>query len=123
MTGRCLSYGEGITYWPVVEALAPLAPRMAQMSLEPGVAATIQRLLDGDAAASTDEIAWAFRKLLEAVAREAPVILLLDDIQWAEDAFLDLIDQFPLLSRDARSLCSASPAPTCATGGRGGRWT
>jgi class 3 adenylate cyclase/tetratricopeptide (TPR) repeat protein len=109
--GRCLSYGEGVTYWPIVEALAPVAPRLSALALETGAATTIELLLSGSAMASTDEIAWAFRKLVEAVAAESPVKLLFDDIQWGEDAFLDLVEHLALLSRDAPILvvCLARP--------------
>src|SRR5207253_10523295 len=59
--GRCLPYGEGITYWPVVEVLK-------QLDLLPadGAAAVAIRSLLGEteAATSADEIAWAFRKTL-----------------------------------------------------------
>ena len=111
LSGRCLSYGEGVTYWPIVEALAPVAPRLSELALETGAATTIELLLSGSALASTDEIAWAFRKLVEAVAAESPVKLLFDDIQWGEDAFLDLVEHLALLSRDAPILvvCLARP--------------
>ena len=45
-----------------------------------------------EARASPEEIAWATRKLLAALARERPVIFLLDDLQWAEPTFLALVD-------------------------------
>ena len=64
--GRCLPYGEGITYWPVVEVLK-------QLDLVPAdeaAAAAIRSLLgESDAATSAEEIAWAFRKTLEQAAR------------------------------------------------------
>jgi len=109
--GRCLSYGEGITYWPVVEALGSIASRLPELTLEPAAAATIQLLLSGSATTSTDEIAWAFRKLLEAAAAVSPVKVLFDDIQWGEDAFLDLVEHLALLSTDAPILviCLARP--------------
>ena len=111
LSGRCLSYGEGVTYWPVVEALAAVAPRLSELALDAGVATTIDLLLSGSATASTDEIAWAFRRLIEALAAETPVKLLFDDIQWGEDAFLDLVEHLALLSQDAPILvvCLARP--------------
>ncbi len=59
-------------------------------------AAAIGSLLgETDAATSPDEIAWAFRKLLEA---EAPLACVFDDVHWAEETLLDLVDHVALLS-------------------------
>ena len=58
-----------------------------------------------------DEIAWAFRKLLEEAARERPLVVVFDDLQWAEATFLDLIEHVADLSRGAPILllCMARP--------------
>jgi class 3 adenylate cyclase len=103
--GRCLSYGEGITYWPVVEALLQLGRRPS----DPRAAAAIASLLsESNEPASADEIAWAFRKLLE---ESAPVVCVFDDLHWAEPTFLDLVDHVADWSRDASILlvCIARP--------------
>jgi class 3 adenylate cyclase/tetratricopeptide (TPR) repeat protein len=93
--GRCLPYGEGITYWPVVEVIKQLD---AQAS-DPVAAAAISSLLgESNAATSAEEIAWAFRKLLE---EQAPLVVVLDDIQWGEETLLDLIEYSALLSSGA----------------------
>jgi len=97
--GRCLSYGEGITYWPVVEVLRQLEAQRSRLALDPVAADALAALLGQGGTSSTDEIAWAFRKLLEAVAAERPLIAVFDDIQWGEDVFLDLIEHMALLSR------------------------
>ena len=59
-------------------------------------------------ATSAEEIAWAFRKLLE---EQAPLVVLFDDIQWADETFLDLVEAAALLTRDAPLLllCMARP--------------
>jgi class 3 adenylate cyclase/tetratricopeptide (TPR) repeat protein len=105
--GRCLSYGEGITYWPVVEILKQLG------SLPEGEAARPLRSLlgEGETPASAAEIAWGFRKLLEEEAQEQPLVCVLDDIHWAEDTLLDLVEHVADLSRDAPILllCMARP--------------
>ena len=108
LRGRCPPYGEGITYWPVVEVLK-------QLDLAPpkGAAAEAVRSLLGDseAATSAEEIAWAFRKTLEHAAAERPHVVVFDDIQWGEEAFLDLIEHVALLSSGAPILllCIARP--------------
>ncbi|MEJ7792197.1 MAG: AAA family ATPase [Gaiellaceae bacterium] len=109
--GRCLSYGEGITYWPVVEVLKQLAPQRARLELDPVAAEALAVLLGREGASSTDEIAWAFRKLLEAVAVEGPLVAVFDDIQWGEDVFLDLVEHVAFLSTGVPILllCMARP--------------
>jgi class 3 adenylate cyclase/tetratricopeptide (TPR) repeat protein len=105
--GRCLSYGDGITYWPVVEILKQLG------TLPEGDAARPLRSVLGEAeiAADAGEIAWGFRKLLEQEAHEQPLVCVLDDIHWAEETLLDLIEHVADLSRDAPIvlLCMARP--------------
>jgi class 3 adenylate cyclase len=103
--GRCLSYGEGITYWPVVEAVLQLGRRPS----EPRAAGAIASLLgESEDRGTADEIAWAFRRLLEEVA---PVVCVFDDLHWAEPTFLDLVDHVADWSRDAPILlvCIARP--------------
>ena len=60
---------------------------------------------------SSEEIAWAFRKQLEAVAREQPLVCVFDDLHWGEPTFLDLVEHVADLSRDAPILllCMARP--------------
>jgi len=96
--GRCLPYGEGITYWPVVEVVKQLTV----LPSDPVAAAAIRSLLgESDVATSGDEIAWAFRKLLE---EQAPLVVVFDDIQWGEETFLDLVESTALLSGGAALL-------------------
>ena len=102
---RCLPYGEGITYWPVVEVVKQLA----ELPSDPAAAAAIRSLLgESEVGTRGDEIAWAFRKLLE---EQAPLIVVFDDIQWGEETFLDLIESTALLSTGASLLllCMARP--------------
>ena len=91
LAGRCLPYGEGITYWPLAE-IEPLAGEI-------------------DFAANRDEIALQTRRILERMARERPLVLVFDDLQWAEPTFLDLVDHVTDLARDAPLLllCVARP--------------
>ena len=106
--GRCLPYGEGITYWPVVEVLKQLDVLPA----DEAAAVAIRSLLgETEAATSAEEIAWAFRKTLEQAAAERPLVVVFDDIQWGEETFLDLIEHVALLSSGASILllCMARP--------------
>ena len=106
--GRCLSYGDGITYWPAVEVLKQLNSLPADDS----AAEALRSLLgESEAGASAGEIAWAFRKLLEEEARARPLVCVLDDLHWSEETFLDLVEHVADLSRDAPILllCLARP--------------
>ena len=103
--GRCLPYGEGITYWPVVEVVKQLDARPSD---EEAAAAVRSLLGESDRPTSADEIAWAFRKLLE---EQAPLVVCFDDLQWGEETFLDLVESMGLLSTGAPLLllCMVRP--------------
>jgi len=106
--GRCLPYGEGVGYWPVVEVLKQLE----SLPAEEGAAAAIRSLLgESDAPTSADTLAWAFRKTLEQAAAEQPLAVVLDDIHWGEEPFLDLVEHVALFSSGAPLLllCLARP--------------
>ena len=106
--GRCLPYGEGITYWPVVEVLKQLDV----LPPDEVAAAAIRSLLgESKAPTSAEEIAWAFRKTLEHAAAQRPLVVVFDDIQWGEETFRDLIEHVALLSSGAAILllCLARP--------------
>ena len=80
---------------------------------DPAAAAAIRSLLgESEAGTSAEEIAWAFRKLLE---EQAPLVVVFDDIQWGEETFLDLVEHVALLSSGAPLLLSAWPARSCST--------
>ena len=111
VAGRCLSYGQGITYWPLQE----IAQQIGDVGLALGsganaklAAARLDAAL-GDTPATPDEIAWGFRTLFESLARKQPLIVVIDDIHWAEPALLDLIQYLADFSRDAPLLvlCTA----------------
>src|SRR5262245_1742063 len=100
VVGRCLSYGEGATFLPLAEIVgqvAPKRPRSAIASLLGGggdadLIATRLTELTGDATGegSTGEVLWAARRLFEALARERPLVVVFEDVHWAEPSLLDL---------------------------------
>jgi class 3 adenylate cyclase len=98
LEGRCLSYGEGITFWPLQQILRGLGER------PPGAP-------EPERARGTEETFWAYRKLFEALAKERPLVLVLEDIHWAEPTLLDLIEHIVEWTRDAPMLivCVARP--------------
>jgi DNA-binding SARP family transcriptional activator len=92
LTGRCLSYGEGITYWPLREALAQAAGEAshaaARMLLEGAddadiVAEIITAALGlGLEATAGEQAPWAFRRLFEVLAERQPLVLVIEDASW-----------------------------------------
>jgi predicted ATPase/class 3 adenylate cyclase len=108
--GRCLPYGAGITYWP----LADIVREIAQAAVgDPGKqpAAAIAKILAGHAKAkliaervtellgfgegepgTREETFWAVRRLFEVLARKRPLVIVVEDLHWAEQTFLDLIE-------------------------------
>jgi class 3 adenylate cyclase len=119
--GRCLPYGKGITYWPFIEiiredagisleddretAVGKLHQRLASLPLPPeqvrpverrlavvlGVEAADAAIPEVPAARVTGELAWAIRRHIESLASEKPVMVVVDDLQWADPAILELI--------------------------------
>ena len=100
--GRCLPYGEGLTWWPLVEAFG--ASRLIEQAAtdDARAAARAAELLRpaGDPVA-LEEAFWAVRKVLEVLARRQPLVLVVDDLQWAEPTFIDLLEHVADWTRDA----------------------
>ena len=127
LRGRCLPYGEGITWYPVTEALrgaldlADFADAVAvQAAIHAAVGgeehassieANLARLFAAGEGGSSEETLWAIRRFLESRGREHPLVLVLDDIHWGEPMFLDLVEHVADWSRDAAILllCMARP--------------
>ena len=120
LDGRCLSYGEGITFWPVRELL--------QAAFGADVEGGVASVLEGDPeagsiaarvtgaigagrpAAAREETLRAVRRVFEALAAERPLVLVLEDVHWAEPTFLDLVEHVAELGRGPILLvCLARP--------------
>ncbi|MGZ5328830.1 MAG: ATP-binding protein [Actinomycetota bacterium] len=115
LMGRCLPYGEGITYYPVLEAIKQAAG-LADFDLPDVVEARVCAILEGDEHQATvcrhvsqlmgvaeatagEETFWAIRRFFEASARERPLVLIFDDVHWGEPTFLDLVEHIADWSR------------------------
>jgi class 3 adenylate cyclase/tetratricopeptide (TPR) repeat protein len=110
LVGRCLPYGEGITFWPLREIVHTLGDMHRYVS-EPDVAILETAVGTGDAPAAPEETARAVRRLLEGVAHEWPLVVVLEDIHWGAPAMLDVIDHIASSAREAPILllCLARP--------------
>ncbi len=128
--GRCLPYGDGITFWPLLEVTKEAlgladdessdevhARLVAILDDEAGADAIAQRVAEttGLAEVSTGSEEGlgfaAVRSLFEALARMRPLVVVFDDIHWAEPTFLDLVEHVAETARDAPILliCIARP--------------
>ena len=103
VVGRCLPYGDGITYWPLTEVANELAggggvPEITRLLGDDPDAGTVAAQIGvvagwHDATAAAPDPQWAVRRLFEALAQSKPLVVMFDDIHWAEQAMLDLIEQ------------------------------
>jgi len=114
--GRCLPYGDGITFWPLTELIRRLGGERAVAEAvggEPDAALVVERLrvLGGSGSAPPEELFWAVRRLFEAMARPRRLLVVLEDVHWAEPMLLDLVEHVSRWSRQAAILllCVARP--------------
>jgi len=112
--GRCLPYGDAITYWPfreivrdVLGTLETDPPEVVRNRLadflKPAdheqLATLLGQLLGLETpTAGRDELAWAVRRFLELVAGNHPTVVVLDDLQWADPPMLQLVCDIHLRS-------------------------
>lgn len=124
--GRCLSYGDGITFWPLAEALRQAAgilpddregearrklfslagPERQDAAVRVG---SLMGLTSGSY--SKDELLWSVGAVLSSMAGRRPLVVAFDDVHWAEGAFLDLIEHVADSSAEVPLLivCAARP--------------
>ena len=114
LRGRCLPYGDGITFWPLAEAVRHAADIAERDSTESALE-KLAAIAEGDdevvarvasaiglapAPFPVQELFWGARKLLETVARTQPLVVVFDDIHWAEATFLELIEHIVDTTRE-----------------------
>src|SRR3954452_12176631 len=127
LAGRCLPYGEGVTYWPLAEMVKassgitdddPLDE--AQKKLRDycedeavadllGLAVGVLEAVEGERA--QQEIAWAARAWAEQLAHVQPLVLVFEDVHWGEEPLLELLEHLAGSVREAPVLllCLARP--------------
>jgi predicted ATPase/class 3 adenylate cyclase len=107
LRGRCLPYGEGITFWPLGEVVRHAAG-IHQQEPHDEARAKLDALAGDDSTDVIDRVAaaigmsaesfpvaetfWAVRSLFETLGRDQPLVVVIDDIHWAESTFLDLLE-------------------------------
>jgi class 3 adenylate cyclase/predicted ATPase len=103
--GRCLPYGDGITFWPIRELVRdacgalPDDPadvvdtKLRATIADADVADRLASIIGvSDAAYPVPELFWGTRRFLELMGGDQPILAIIDDIHWGESTFLDLID-------------------------------
>jgi predicted ATPase/class 3 adenylate cyclase len=126
--GRCLPYGDGITFWPlrdIVRHAARIGANDSPLDAREKIAEVLEpdeqrELISkavadaigiGDDLAPAEEIFWGVRRFLEAVARQRPLVIIVEDIHWAEPTLLDLIQYVDGWSRGAAILIISLARP------------
>jgi class 3 adenylate cyclase/predicted ATPase len=136
--GRCLPYGEGITFWPLAEAVRaaagiteddpPERARALVTGLAGGDAGVADRIASaiglGASVHTVEETFWGVRRLFETLAVSRPLVAVVDDTHWAERTLLDLLEHLAgSMRRPCLIVCTARPEvldrdDACAAGER-----
>ena len=126
--GRCLPYGRGITFWPLVEITRELAAIAEDDPPDAAFAKLLEAACGNDDVAEriasvtglvdrpfpVEETFWAVRRLLELTAAERPVVVCFEDIHWAELTLLELIESLHASASGAPILVVCAARPTLA---------
>jgi class 3 adenylate cyclase/tetratricopeptide (TPR) repeat protein len=127
LSGRALPYGEGITYWPLAEMVKAAAGITDDDPMETakqklieccgdeaiaellGLASGVMEAVEGER--GQPEIAWAAREFVDELADVQPLVMVFEDIHWAEEPLLELIDHLAQWVRERALLilCLARP--------------
>jgi class 3 adenylate cyclase/tetratricopeptide (TPR) repeat protein len=127
LSGRALPYGEGVTYWPLAEMVKAAAGITDDDPMETakqklieccgdeaiaellGLASGVMEAVEGER--GQPEIAWAAREFADELADVQPLIMVFEDIHWAEEPLLELIDHLAqwVRERTLLILCLARP--------------
>ncbi|MFL5973033.1 MAG: AAA family ATPase [Gaiellaceae bacterium] len=111
VVGRCLAYGEGVTYWPLRGIVLSATGSLKRNGIAEFLAGAedadrvAERLASAvgteEGAPGGEETFWAVRRFLEHLAHDGPVIVAIDELQWAEPTFLDLLEYLVGWTADA----------------------
>jgi tetratricopeptide (TPR) repeat protein len=117
LASRCLDYGTGITFWPLARMISQAAGlegdepdwlALERLRSSMSGAKDWRSIVDGlapmigvgGATANGHESIWAVRSFLEALAAHQPVVVIFDDLQWAQPKLVDLICDVATAARD-----------------------
>jgi class 3 adenylate cyclase/tetratricopeptide (TPR) repeat protein len=119
LRGRCLPYGDGITFWPLAEAVRQAAgiverdrtevalAKVTALVPDPAVVARVASAIGlSPEPFPVSDLEWGVRKLFEELGRDRPLVVLFDDIHWAEATFLELIEKVAGVATSLLLVCS-----------------
>ncbi|HSK93130.1 MAG TPA: adenylate/guanylate cyclase domain-containing protein, partial [Candidatus Angelobacter sp.] len=122
--GRCLPYGEGITFWPILSIVRdaceigdtdPAEVAVAKLEAvadDPEVSRRVASALGwSDEEMPVAELVWGIREFLECLGRDQPLVVIVDDVHWAAPTLLELMEHLVETTADAPVLllCTARP--------------
>jgi class 3 adenylate cyclase/tetratricopeptide (TPR) repeat protein len=128
LRGRCLAYGQGITWWPIGEVMREAAG-IVQTDTPEGAVRRLRELLageeDGAAVATTiaaaigltadlareEDLFWAVRRAFEVLARRRPLVVVIEDLHWAAPSLLELLTHLASRARDVPLLVVGTGRP------------
>ncbi len=147
--GRCLSYGEGITYWPVTE-LVKSAAGILQSDAREAVARKLDLFFDHLPTSDQDELRtvaaalsnligipttprgtyeaaeiaqgelhWGIRRAAQLLALDRPTVLVFEDLHWAEPTLIELLEYVVAERTDAPLLIIWTARPEFVGAQRG----
>ncbi len=127
LSGRTLPYGEGVTYWPLAsmikasagitddnpasEAFEKLRRSCESEAVADLLAAALGVLGAAESEHTPEDLTWAALRWAEQLASLQPLVLVFEDIHWAEEPLLDLIEHLARSLRDAPVLVVAIARP------------
>ena len=133
--GRCLPYGDGITFWalgeivkaqagilesdPSSEVSAKLEAAVADLLADPSERGWLRERLaplvgiaGPDAVkAERAELFAAWQRFVEAMAASRPLVLVIEDLHWADQAMLEFLEHLVERSADLPLLIVATARP------------
>jgi class 3 adenylate cyclase/tetratricopeptide (TPR) repeat protein len=127
LSGRTLPYGEGVTYWPLAsmikasagitddnpasEAFEKLRRSCESEAVAELLAAALGVLGAAEGERTPEELTWAALRWAEQLASLQPLVLVFEDVHWAEEPLLDLIEHLARSLRDVPVLVVAIARP------------
>lgn len=127
--GRCPPYGEGGTFWPLLNVVRDAAEiaaddpaevataKLDALADDPEVTRRVASALGwSNEELPVAELFWGIRELLECMAQDEPLVVVIDDVHWAPPTLLELIEHLVETVEDGPMLVLATARPDMLEG-------